>query len=96
MLHFGDCQPSNPRLMSDRGFAFLDIEEENLETALALDGSSIKNRPVRVSEARPREDRPYGGGGGGGRSYGGGGGGGDRGRGGYGGDRGGRDRDRRR
>lgn len=87
LMHFGDYQPSNPRIMGDRGFAFLDIAEDQLEACVeTMDNSTLKGRQIRVSEARPREDRPSGGGGGGDRGgYGGGGGGRSGGGGGYGG-----------
>jgi len=66
-----------------RGFAFVEMEndEEANASIKALDGQDVDGRPLRVNEARPREDRPartggggggYGGGGGGGRSGGGG------------------------
>lgn len=89
LMHFGDYQPSNARVMADRGIAFIDIAEDQLAAAIeAMDGSVLKGRPIKVDEARPREDRPAGGGGGGRGGFGGGGGGG---RGGFGGGGGGRD-----
>ncbi len=77
-----------------RGFAFVTMgsSEEGQAAINALEGYEFQGRKLTVNEARPREDRPsggggggrsYGGGGGGGRGYGGGGGGGG-GRGGYG------------
>jgi RNA recognition motif-containing protein len=82
-----------------RGFAFIEMTDDNdADQAInALNGYSLGGRALVVNEARPREERPRGGGGGGGGrggdrggSYGGGGGGrgGDRG-GGYGGGGGG-------
>ena len=75
-----------------RGFAFVTMgtKEEADAAAQAMNGKSLDGRTISVNEARPREDRPRGGGGGGG--YGGGGGGGGYGGGGGGGGRGGRDR----
>ena len=77
-----------------RGFAFVTMEsKEAAEAAIkALNGADLHGRKLTVNEARPREERPPGGGGGGrggdrGDRGGGGGGGG-----GYGRDRG---RDRR-
>lgn len=69
-----------------RGFAFVTMATpEGAQAAIQqLAGKQIGGRDLTVNEARPREDRPAGGGGGGGRGYGGGGGGRDRG-----GDRGG-------
>ena len=71
-----------------KGFGFIEVEDDQMNAAInAMNGKELAGRPLTVNEARPREDRGYGGGGGGGRGgYGGGGGG--RG-GGYGGGRGG-------
>ncbi len=78
-----------------KGFGFVEIEEDSAadEAVSKMDGQTIGGRAIRVSEAKPQEDRPrrsggggFGGGGGrsgggygGGRSGGGGYGGGDRG-----------------
>lgn len=67
-----------------KGFGFVEIEDDSMadEAVNKMNGQTIGGRPVRVSEAKPQEDRPRGprreGGGGyagGGRSGGGGGGG---------------------
>ena len=76
-----------------RGFAFVTMgtEEEAKNATEKLNGTDLGGRQLTVNEARPKEDRPSGGGfggGGGGRGFGGGGGGG-RGFGGGGGGRGG-------
>lgn len=84
-----------------RGFGFVEMSSpEEAEAAInALNGQEHNGRALTVNEAKPREDRPRGGGGGGGgfggRGGGGGGGGGGRGGrggggGGFGGGRGGR------
>ena len=73
-----------------KGFGFVQMATDaEAQAALeGMDGVEMEGRAIRVSEARPKEDRGGGGGGGGGRGgYGGGGGGG--GRGGYGGGGGG-------
>ena len=72
-----------------RGFAFVEMPDSGQANAAieALNNSDFGGRSMNVNEARPREDRPRGGGGGGFR--GGGGGGGYRGGGGGGGNRGG-------
>ena len=91
-----------------KGFGFVQMgsDEEAQAAISALNGQEHSGRSLTVNEAKPREDRPrgggfgggggrggYGGGGGGGRGgYGGGGGGGGRGGYGGGGGRGGRDR----
>ena len=58
-----------------KGFGFVEMEdkESGLQAIDALNDNEVDGRPLRVNEARPREDRPRGGG------YGGGGGGGFRG-----------------
>lgn len=80
-----------------KGFGFVEIEQDSSadEAIVKMDGQTIGGRAIRVSEAKPQEDRPRRsgggfGGGGGGRSGGGYGGGGGRGNGGggYGGGRG--------
>src|SRR5213080_1653262 len=73
-----------------RGFGFVEMADGGDEAIAALNGTQHGGRNLTVNEAKPREDRPRGGGGGGsgGRGgYGGGGGGrgGSGGRGGYGG-----------
>ena len=76
-----------------KGFAFVTMgTSEEAEAAIRqFNGYSLAQRELRVSIARPREERPQGGGFGGGRGGGGGGGGYGSGRGGP----GGGDRDRR-
>ena len=71
-----------------RGFAFVTMStaEEAKAAAEKTNGTELGGRQLTVNEARPKEDRPGGGGfGGGGRGFGGGGGGGGRGFGGGGG-----------
>jgi RNA recognition motif-containing protein len=87
---------TSAKVMMDRdtgrskGFGFVEMgSDAEAQAAInGLNGQSLEGRAIVVNEARPREDRGFGGGGGGGgRSpYGGGGGGG---RGGYGGGGGG-------
>lgn len=70
-----------------KGFGFVEMStaEEAQDAINRLNGQDLDGRPVRISEARPQEGGPRGGGGGRGGF------GGDRGgRGGFGGDRGGR------
>src|SRR4051794_33568415 len=64
-----------------RGFGFVEMaNDDEAQAAIdALNGTPYGGRPLTVNEARPREDRPSGGGrggygGGGGGGYGGGGG----------------------
>jgi RNA recognition motif-containing protein len=64
-----------------KGFGFVQMgsDEEAQAAISALNGQEIDGRALKVNEAKPREDRPRGGGGGGGGYGGGGGGGGGRG-----------------
>ena len=94
---FGTVMEAN--LMVDRvsgrprGFGFVTFSspDEAQKAVEAMNGAQLGGRPLTVNIARPREDRPSGGGGGyggggyGGGGYGGGGGGGRGGRGGGGG-----------
>jgi RNA recognition motif-containing protein len=78
-----------------KGFGFVEMgtDEEAQAAIAALNGQEVDGRTLTVNEAKPKEDRPRGGGGyggGGGGGYGGGGGG----RGGRGGGGGGGGRDR--
>ena len=52
-----------------RGFAFVEMgNDEEAERAInALNGADFGARKLNVNEARPREERPFGGGGGAGR-----------------------------
>lgn len=63
-----------------RGFAFVTMttDEEAAKAVNILNGKNVEGRTINVTEARPREERPSGGGGGGRSSggYGGSGGGG--------------------
>ena len=69
------------RIIGDKGFGFVEIPEENMQSAIdALNGKDVGGRPLTINEARPKTERSGGGGGrgGGGGGYGGGGGGGGR------------------
>ncbi len=60
-----------------KGFGFVEMTDDAAanKAITELNGAMIDGRPIRVSEARPREERPSGGGGyGGGRGGSGGGG----------------------
>ena len=56
-----------------RGFGFVEMASGGDEAIKALNLSELNGRSITVNEARPREDRPRGGGrgghGGGGRRY---------------------------
>ncbi len=64
------------RVIGDKGFAFVEIPEENLQAAIdENNGKNVDGRPLTVNEARPRAERSdrggfnRGGGGGGGGRY---------------------------
>ncbi|MBF0254950.1 MAG: RNA-binding protein [Gammaproteobacteria bacterium] len=50
-----------------KGFGFVEMDDKSAaETAIeAMNGKDMGGRPLRVNEARPRENSPRGGGGGG-------------------------------
>jgi RNA recognition motif-containing protein len=47
-----------------RGFGFVEMPDDAAarKAVAELDGSTVDNRAIRVTEARPKEDRPSGGG----------------------------------
>lgn len=56
-----------------RGFCFVAMDNSEADAAaVALNGYSFGGRPLKVNEAKPREERPAGAGGGGRGGYGGG------------------------
>ncbi len=66
-----------------RGFGFVEMSDDAAaqKAIQELDGATVEGRAIKVSEAKPREQRPSTGGNGGGggrRNFGGGGGGGNR------------------
>ncbi len=72
---FAEYEPTEARLIPDKGFGFVDVPEEKAADAIAaMNGREVDGRAISVSEARPRAERSGGGGRSGG-GYGGGGGG---------------------
>jgi RNA recognition motif-containing protein len=63
-----------------RGFGFVEMSDDSAaqKAIQELDGATVEGRAIKVSEAKPREQRPNNGGGGGPRRNFGGGGGGNR------------------
>ncbi|MDR0533936.1 MAG: RNA-binding protein [Verrucomicrobiales bacterium] len=42
-----------------RGFGFVEMDDAEAANAVAaLDGKDFQGRPLRINEARPREDKP--------------------------------------
>jgi cold-inducible RNA-binding protein len=75
--HFSKYNSSNARIIEGRGFGFVDIDGDQLESAIADNNQKdMGGRTITVNEAQPKGS---GGGGGGGNRSGGGGGGGSRG-----------------
>jgi len=48
-----------------RGFGFVEMDSGVEEAIAAMNGADLQGRSLKVNEARPREERPRGGGGGG-------------------------------
>jgi hypothetical protein len=73
--YFSSYGGKNARIIEGRGFAFVDIDDDQLDAAIAdKHNSEMGGRRLTVNEARPRGEgggRSFSGGGGG-RSYGGG------------------------
>ena len=65
--HFANYGATNARIVEGRGFGFVDVDADKMETAIA-DKNSVQmdGRTLTVNEAKPRENRSSGGGGGGG------------------------------
>jgi RNA recognition motif-containing protein len=73
---FAEYEPSEVRLIGDKGFGFVDVPEDKAAAAIAaMNGREVDGRAITVSEARPRSERSGGGGGRSGGGFGGGGGG---------------------
>lgn len=80
LSHFSNYGATNVRIIEGRGFGFVDVDGDQLDTAIAdKHNSSLEGRTLTVNEAKPRENRSndrassgssYGGGYGGGKSRG--------------------------
>jgi RNA recognition motif-containing protein len=67
---FAEFEPTDVRLIGDKGFGFVDVPEERAAEAIAaVNGREVDGRVLTVSEARPRRERRGGFGGGGGRNW---------------------------
>ncbi len=54
------------RIIGDKGFGFVEIPEENMQSAIdATNGQDLGGRSLTVNEARPKTENRGGGGGGG-------------------------------
>ena len=62
---FAEFEPTDVRLIGDKGFGFVDVPEERAAEAIAaVNGREVDGRVLTVSEARPRRERRGGFGGG--------------------------------
>jgi len=53
--HFGKYSSSNARIIEGRGFGFVDIDAEQLASAIAdNDQKDMKGRTITVNEAQPK------------------------------------------
>ena len=76
---FAEYEPTEARLIPDKGFGFVDVPEEKAADAIAaMNGREVDGRAISVSEARPKRERSDRGGDRRGGGFGGGGGGGGR------------------
>jgi RNA recognition motif-containing protein len=61
---FAEYEPTEVRLIPDKGFGFVDVPEEKAADAIAaMNGREVDGRAISVSEARPKRERSDGGGG---------------------------------
>ena len=64
--HFKAYGGTNARIIEGRGFGFVDIDSDQLESAIQKEHEGqMDGRTLTVNEAKPRENRSSGGGGGG-------------------------------
>ena len=55
---FAAYEPSEVRLIGDKGFGFVDLPEDKAaEAILTMNGKDVDGRALTVSEARPRTER---------------------------------------
>ena len=55
---FAAYEPSEVRLIGDKGFGFVDVPEDKAaEAILAMNGKDVDGRAITVNEARPRPER---------------------------------------
>jgi len=61
---FAEYEPTEVRLIPDKGFGFVDVPEDKAADAIAaMNGREVDGRAISVSEARPKRERSDGGGG---------------------------------
>jgi RNA recognition motif-containing protein len=54
-----------------RGFGFVEVSDDaaGQKAITELNGTMLQGRSLKINEAKPREDKPFSGGGGGGRNF---------------------------
>jgi RNA recognition motif-containing protein len=58
---FAAYEPTEARLIPDKGFGFVDVPEEKAADAIAaMNGREVEGRAISVSEARPKRERSDG------------------------------------
>ena len=54
---FAAYSPTNVRIIEGRGFAFVDVAEDQMASAIdAMNGKNVEGRDLTVNEAKPREN----------------------------------------
>jgi RNA recognition motif-containing protein len=54
---FAEYEPSEVRLIDDKGFGFVDVPEDKAAPAIAaMNGRELDGRALNVSEARPKRE----------------------------------------
>ena len=55
---FAEYEPTEVRLIGEKGFGFVDVPEEKAADAItAMNGREMEGRTITVSEARPKRER---------------------------------------
>lgn len=55
--HFKDYSPHSARIIEGRGFGFVDLDDEQLDAAIAaMHNSELGGRRLVVNEARPKTE----------------------------------------
>lgn len=56
---FAAYNPSNVRIIEGRGFAFVDVADDQMDSAVAdMNGKHVEGRDLTVNEAKPRGESP--------------------------------------
>lgn len=70
LTEFSKYGATQARIVEGRGFGFVDVDSEQAAAAITeKHQATMDGRSINVSEAKPKTDRPSGGGYGGGNRY---------------------------